>query len=78
MLDVVLYGYDGRRLLTLQERSFESLQELASFFHSPGASRWKWAEVEISTDPDRREIIHYSADALRGMIVASSLCPSMN
>jgi hypothetical protein len=78
MLDVVLYGFDGRGLLTLQEQPFASLQELATFFASPDSSRWQWAEVEISAEPGHRQIVHYSADALRGMIVDSSRTPSLN
>jgi hypothetical protein len=78
MLDVVLYGYDGRGRLTLQEKSFANLNDLARYFDSPNGARWKWAEVDISTDPDQPQIVHYSASALRGMVVASCRVPSYN
>jgi hypothetical protein len=78
MLDVILYGYDAKGHLTLQERRFQSLRELSSFFSSPKATRWQWAEVEISAADGQPKVIHYSADSLRAMIVASSLEPSRN
>jgi hypothetical protein len=78
MLDVILYGYDAQGRLTLQERCFASLRELSSYFSSPKATRWQWAELEISAEDGQTQVVHYSADALRGMIVASCLQPSLN
>jgi hypothetical protein len=78
MLDVVLYGFDGCGLLILQERSFPNLRELASFFASPDGFDWEWAEVEDAAIADSRQIVHYSADALRSMIMSSCREPSFN
>jgi hypothetical protein len=78
MLDVVLYGHDACGLLTLRERSFANLRELATFLATPDGSDWEWAEVENAGVPDSRQIVHYSADSLRNMIVSPCRVPSLN
>jgi hypothetical protein len=78
MLDVILYGHDKRGLLTLREKSFASLRELAAFFRSDPSSGWKWAEVQVSAEPGRPRVMHYSADCLRSMVVNSNQRPVAN
>lgn len=62
----------------MEERCFSDLRQLASFLASTEAQHWRWAEVEIVDASGQKEFAHYSADALRSMIVASSRNPSCN
>jgi hypothetical protein len=78
MLDVVLYGYDNRDRLIARELPCADLRELATFFSSPKAARWRWAEVDIPAVQGYPRTVHYSADALRKLIVGANLSPSAN
>jgi hypothetical protein len=77
-MQVVLYRRNRLGRLILQGRSFANLRKLQEFFASRAASRWQWAEVDISADPAFSQVIHYTADDLRAMVIASSREPSAN
>ncbi len=71
MLDVILYGYDSKGRLTLEERPFHSRTGLAHFFASVQSIPWKWAEVTVITREGIRRVARYSADDLRVMVEGS-------
>jgi hypothetical protein len=78
MIDVILYGKDAKGRLTLRECRFGCLRELSSYLSSPKAARWEWAEIETSTEPGQKQIVHYTADSLRKLVMSSSRTPSIN
>ncbi len=69
MLDVVLYGYDHFGLLTLRERTFRSLRELARHFLSTDdGTHWQWAEVEVLEVSGGTRVIKYTPDRLLELV----------
>ena len=75
MIDAVIYGYDGRGRLILEERAFAELLDLAWYMCTPEAARWQWAEVVDLTVVGTPQLLSYPAGTLRAMAMMASSQP---